>query len=934
MIWNRTSRPAWLSYSASVTIVLIAAAIRWQFLEILGFHAVFVTFYPAVAIAALLGGSGPGVLATIASAILADYFWIRPVGQLVISDVTDLINFALFLASGIFISYLIESAYRGQVRAHKAEEQLKFAGESENTQMERKRLKQVRLDLIDYAAAHTIDELLGKTLDEIGEIAGSPIGFYYLVGRDQKSPPLQQWSTQTLSRFCKARNKDGHYCLDRAGDWADCIRQGMPVIHNDCGFVENRKGMPEGHPTVVRELVVPVMREGGAVAVVGVGNKQQDYTEKDAETVAYLADVTWEILDRKRDEEELRKSEKRFRALIEASSQVLFRTSPDGGEMRRLKGGNLLEGTEKSNHDWLCEYIYPDDQKHVIEAIANAIRTGSVFELEHRVRRSDGTTGWVLSRAVPVRNSAGQIVEWFGEAGDITARKRADQKLRESEAFLAESQKISHVGSWSFDLRANRVIWSEEVYRIFGLEPKDFDASYEAFLEAVHPDDREAVNTAYSSSLLEKQFSYESEFRIVRKHTGEIRHVQATCVNQFDAAAAIVRSVGVVLDITERKEAEDALRQSRARLDLALRSAGMGTWYWDISGNRFSCDELACHLLGIDGATFGGTQEEVFRAIHPEDRDMVGRALARALKRDMPFEAEHRSVQTDGNVIHLAVRGKLARDGQGRPERLNGIVWDITERKQMENELRRSRDELELRVRERTADLKSANEKLRLVPSKLIEAQESERQRLSMELHDSVGQTIVALKFRIEHVIDRLAKKEYLQALDLLREFVPVLQRSLDETRAIYMGLRPTILTEHGVLTTLDWYRRELLKLYPNHHIELETRIEEEDIAEDLKIVIFRIAQEAMNNALKHGKPEWVDVRLALNDDIIELEISDDGVGIDLDFIMESLTAKSLGLIGMRERAELTGGNFTIESTPGEGTTIRACWPIQPMAAT
>jgi signal transduction histidine kinase len=106
-------------------------------------------------------------------------------------------------------------------------------------------------------------------------------------------------------------------------------------------------------------------------------------------------------------------------------------------------------------------------------------------------------------------------------------------------------------------------------------------------------------------------------------------------------------------------------------------------------------------------------------------------------------------------------------------------------------------------------------------------------------------------------------------------------------------------------------------------------RIEEEDIPEDFKIAIFRIAQEALNNSFKHGRPEWADVRLALNDGAIELEISDDGIGMDLDYIMESPAAKSLGLIGMRERAELTGGEFTIKSVPNKGTTVKAVWRNQ-----
>ena len=143
------------------------------------------------------------------------------------------------------------------------------------------------------------------------------------------------------------------------------------------------------------------------------------------------------------------------------------------------------------------------------------------------------------------------------------------------------------------------------------------------------------------------------------------------------------------------------------------------------------------------------------------------------------------------------------------------------------------------------------------------------------------------------------------------------------------MGLKPTILAEHGILATLEWYRRELLELYPRQHIELETKIEEADIPEDLKIAIFRIAQEALNNSFKHGRPEWVDIRLASNGGTIALEISDDGIGMDIDYIMGSPAAKSLGLIGMRERTELTGGQFSIKSIPDEGTMVKAVWRIQ-----
>ena len=159
-----------------------------------------------------------------------------------------------------------------------------------------------RLDLIEYAAVHTLDEFLSKALDEIGAFLDSPIGFYHFVESDQKTLSLQQWSTRTLKEFCRAEGKGLHYSIDQAGVWVDCVRERKPVIHNDYPSLEHKKGMPEGHAEVVRELVTPVMREGKVVAILGVGNKPVDYTEKDAETIAYLADVTWEIVERKRAE--------------------------------------------------------------------------------------------------------------------------------------------------------------------------------------------------------------------------------------------------------------------------------------------------------------------------------------------------------------------------------------------------------------------------------------------------------------------------------------------------------------------------------------------------------------------------------------------------------------------------------------------------------
>jgi PAS domain S-box-containing protein len=154
-------------------------------------------------------------------------------------------------------------------------------------------------------------------------------------------------------------------------------------------------------------------------------------------------------------------------------------------------------------------------------------------------------------------------------AHDITLRKRMEVELMESAARLNRSQEIAHLGSWELDLPRNELKWSDETYRIFGLQPQEFSATYEAFLESVHPDDRMAVDAAYSGSLREESDTYEIEHRIVKKSTGDIRVVHEKCEHFRDASGRVVRSVGMVHDITERKRAEEEILRQVAKLRAA-----------------------------------------------------------------------------------------------------------------------------------------------------------------------------------------------------------------------------------------------------------------------------------------------------------------------------------------------------------------------------
>ncbi len=173
----------------------------------------------------------------------------------------------------------------------------------------------LRLNLWEYAGSHSTEELMREALDEIGEITGSPIGFYHFVREDQKTVALQAWSTRTVEEFCRAEASDTHYPLDQAGVWADAVRRKEPIIHNDYTSLPGRRGMPEGHVALLRELVVPTLRAGKVVSVLGVGNKPMDYDQRDVELVSYIADIVWVIIDRKRTEEEIQHLQSKLREM-------------------------------------------------------------------------------------------------------------------------------------------------------------------------------------------------------------------------------------------------------------------------------------------------------------------------------------------------------------------------------------------------------------------------------------------------------------------------------------------------------------------------------------------------------------------------------------------------------------------------------------------
>jgi PAS domain S-box-containing protein len=366
----------------------------------------------------------------------------------------------------------------------------------------------------------------------------------------------------------------------------------------------------------------------------------------------------------------------------------------------------------------------------------------------------------------------------------------------------------------------------------------------------------------------------------------------------------------VARDITERRRVEEALKEAHERAIWLAR-------FPEQNPNpiiRVSADGTVLYCNPAS-AKFQGWTCEIGQLLRNQLFPLVSRALA-----------EGKEVQQD---VLLDERFYMIWIVPFPEERYANVYGrDITLRKQAEDELKKAHDKLEIRVQERTVDLEKANEALRHLSSRLLSAQEEERKRIAGEIHDSLGSCLSGIKFKVEKTLQEIEKTPHATG-ESLNAVIPVIQEGIEECRRMQQDLRPSLLDDLGLLATLSWYCRRYQTIYTGIKVELEQTLEERDIPNALKIVIFRVTQEGMNNIAKHSKADLVHLSLRKMDGRIELVLKDNGQGFNLKKVLDSeSTKRGLGLTSMKERTEISGGSFAIESTEGKGTTVRASWPL------
>src|SRR5262249_12710073 len=295
--------------------------------------------------------------------------------------------------------------------------------------------------------------------------------------------------------------------------------------------------------------------------------------------------------------------------------------------------------------------------------LGRALQGEIVTGQEILYHRGDGVNAWICVSGAPIRDARGKVVVGVDLIMDIDEEKRSREALRINQERLNLAQKAARLGSFEWAIQTNEVIWSEETEAIYGLPPGRFDGSYEAWAKCVHPEDRPRAEQAVRRALVEGE--YFEEWRVIWPD-GSIHWIQTRGKVFYDKAGQPLRMIGVDIDVTERKRAEEELRASEQRFEMALEAAELGSWHLDYRSNEMTFSAALKANFGRasdDHFTF----EDLIETIHPDDRERVHEAVKQALRNREGYQVEHRVIWPDGSPHWVVVRGRGTYGADGQP---------------------------------------------------------------------------------------------------------------------------------------------------------------------------------------------------------------------------------------------------------------------------
>ncbi|MBN2468812.1 MAG: PAS domain S-box protein [Deltaproteobacteria bacterium] len=625
-------------------------------------------------------------------------------------------------------------------------------------------------------------------------------------------------------------------------------------------------------------------------------------------SIAEIISIGNDITKRRLAEKALRTSEANYRSIFNSANDTIF--------VHESKTGKIIDVNRKFAEMFkfdvedalnlfigkICLNEPPYSEVEGLQWIRKAVREGPQL-FEWLAKKRDGELFWVevnLKRAtINERDCVLAITR------DISKRKQAEKEIREKELQY----------SAIFNSATDAFIISDFTGNILDANPQACEMHGYAYDELVklrvedivHSDSYHVLDSFMKD--VEKKGYLEAETLELKKDGTRFNVELRGTVFDYKGNKHLLT---IKRDVTERKQVEKALQESEKKYKTLYESSQDAIMLLNetegfISGNpatvrMFGCEEES-EFKDRTSYFFSPEYQPDGRLSSEKAREMMSVAMK---KGSHFFEWLHNRL--DGTEFYSTVLlTRMELDGK---KLLQATVRDITERKEAEKE------------REEYVAL------LRILSSKLLSAQEDEKKRVVRELHDGISQALTAIKFRVENALQQRTKHSI---LDSLGKIVPMLQEAVEDLRRVTMDLRPSILDDLGIVATISWYCRQFETIYPTIRIQKEVTAEEARIPEPLKITIYRIMQEGLTNIVKHTKADLVRISLEDKNDVLTLAIRDNGQGFNLDkSLANEIKQRGFGITSMKERTELSGGLFHVNSVRRAGTVIHSSWPIRP----
>ncbi len=629
------------------------------------------------------------------------------------------------------------------------------------------------------------------------------------------------------------------------------------------------------------------------------------------------------------------------------------------------------------------DVTYPDDflvERKLIEQLG----TGEIpfYKLEKRYVRKNGEIIWVELTRSTVHNSRGKALHTIGVVMDITERKRTEEALtRAREQAEKATDRIARLQQITAALTgvATTVQMAQTIFE-HGIRATGASAG---ILVELVDEGREiktvasrgyppaavstelvtlSLGTPLSDCILKKRVVWirsQQEFEARYPKVGKVRRsfgIEATVSlplivgnrvlgalsfsfidkREFESEErefflAVARQCAQAF---ERALSEQALRESESMLADAQRIARIGSWRWDIPSGRLRWSDGLYAIYGVDRKNFSPTLQSFADYIHPDDRQIVEQKIDQLISTGAAVDFEFRICTETGGVRVMRAIGQVTEfDNSGKPLVIIGANHDITEQKRAEEALRDLNLQLERRVEERTAELQEANlllqknkSRLQVLAQRLVEVQEEERRAIAQELHDRVGQSLLALRLNLNTVRDQLSEQEMEDLRIRLSDSMDLAAEVMIVVRDVMSNLRPTELDDYGLEAVL----RTKLDSFSSR-FGIKSRLETPGslaphFDPSIEMTLFRISQEALANIARHAQASEVSLSLWQDEATVYLTVEDNGVGFDVEQ-NENRTGVH-GVMIMRERAEAVHGNLHVSSRIGQGTKIEVSIPL------